>query len=187
MDMHVSSDYNSYDTRMHLPSHCSLTVDNTVTTMHPNSIAVDSDQYLSTSYSDRYEYQNMNCKRDPAYQKQKRLLLLYHSAQCQSIYCTRTHCSKLKDLWVHMEQCKDDRCGVPHCLSSRCLLAHCRRCQNVNCLVCVPVRAQVNRTPLVQHNDNHQQTYSYSGRYSPPSVMAVEPCLSDEADDVSWK
>jgi TAZ zinc finger len=177
-----------YDTRHHLsPSYCKVAIDDSETMMHSSTLAASDDAYRTTSYPDhdRYQYQHMSCKRDPSFQKQKRLKLLCHSAQCQNMYCTRTHCSKLKELWIHMEHCMDDKCGVPHCLSSRCLLAHCRKCQNMNCTICVPVRVQANRTPLYQQYDN-RQNYTNNGQYPPPAIMSVAPCLTDEADDVCW-
>lgn len=81
--------------------------------------------------------------------KQKRLLDLYHSAQCKhddTIYgpCrSSSSCSLMKRLWRHLSTCIDDRCTVPHCFSSRTVLGHYHRCKNDSCTICAPVRCQL--------------------------------------------
>eukprot|EP00542_Grammatophora_oceanica_P014911 CAMPEP_0194032300 /NCGR_PEP_ID=MMETSP0009_2-20130614/5275_1 /TAXON_ID=210454 /ORGANISM="Grammatophora oceanica, Strain CCMP 410" /LENGTH=1696 /DNA_ID=CAMNT_0038672697 /DNA_START=105 /DNA_END=5195 /DNA_ORIENTATION=+ len=80
--------------------------------------------------------------------KQQRLLLLHHSAKCQTDgTCQVTpHCADMKRLWRHMEGCKDNNCRVPHCFSSRAILSHYRKCKDANCPACGPVRDTVRKS-----------------------------------------
>jgi TAZ zinc finger len=198
MEMQPSHTSNEYDDSLRcMPSHCELADDDAALTMlHPSTFAILGTGGCAASSSSspsfpacHYQYQSLNTKRgvpNPTQRKQKRLLLLRHSAQCQTKYCTISHCSKLKNLWVHMERCTNNSCHYSHCFSSRSLLAHFRKCQDDNCQVCVPVRSQVNKVSPVFRPVEAHENFVHHGRYSPPSVM-LQPCLTEEAESVSWK
>ncbi len=73
--------------------------------------------------------------------KQHRLLLLLHAAQCphgEDGRCHVTpHCSEMKKLWKHINEKHKAEC------KSKCQFPHCRRhyqkCKDVGCEVCSPV------------------------------------------------
>jgi len=93
----------------------------------------------SSSISDIFAAHNL-------LQKQQRLLLLQHSANCPNKdgHCPVTkYCAQLKRLWEHMEGCADNKCQMRHCFSSRVLLTHYNRCQDPRCHACGPVRQVV--------------------------------------------
>jgi E1A/CREB-binding protein len=74
--------------------------------------------------------------------KQQRLSLMYHSANCRGdMGCKiKQHCAKMKILLHHMAACQGSRCAVAHCATTSTIYNHYLKCKDINCPVCAPVR-----------------------------------------------
>jgi TAZ zinc finger len=110
--------------------------------LHPNE-SVSSSKHPQESMSGHGSTPHSKRDQDQLRHKQKRLILLHHSAQCQhkAGKCLVTpHCTMMKQLWEHITQCKVVSCTFPHCWSSRYILSHYRKCKDSNCQGCNPVR-----------------------------------------------
>jgi len=115
--------------------------------------------------------------------QQRRLLALYHSANCTSCQkqhsqiqsggngktcdpsnqCTR-YSLKMNLLWEHMASCTDSNCSVQHCYSSRSILTHHLRCKDHKCLICLPVRIRfrLNKTKNKENQATPSSSWSTS-------------------------
>ena len=112
---------------------------------HPKSKErQDTENSTERSYQKKLHHRSTSKK--VRLRRQKRLLLLQHSAQCTVVEgeCSRTsQCADMKALWRHIERCEATDCDYAHCISSRYVLSHFHRCQvagNYKCKLCAPVR-----------------------------------------------
>jgi TAZ zinc finger len=110
--------------------------------LHPNE-SLSSSKHPQETLSGHGSTPHSERDQDQLRHKQKRLILLHHSAKCQhkAGKCLVTpHCTMMKQLWEHITQCKECSCTFPHCRSSRYILSHYRKCKDSNCQGCNPVR-----------------------------------------------
>ena len=93
---------------------------------------------------------------------QKWLVFLRHTAKCslpETACVYGENCLKGRELWSHLFKCKNDDCRFLRCHLSRNLLRHHCQCQNDRCILCVPVKDQVNKMrqhALEQNCRQHQ-------------------------------
>jgi E1A/CREB-binding protein len=113
---------------------------------HPKSNGQEENENSTErSYQKKFHHRQ-STRRKIRHRRQKRLLLLQHSAQCTVVEgeCSRTsQCADMKALWRHIERCEATDCEYAHCISSRYVLSHFHRCQvagNYRCKLCAPVR-----------------------------------------------
>jgi hypothetical protein len=73
---------------------------------------------------------------------------------CDAAAAVRPPChlptSAGKDLWSHVLQCRDPTCTRTHCSKSRDLISHFSRC-TTQCPICWPVREFITRTSVFPH------------------------------------
>ena len=79
----------------------------------------------------------------------ERLTILFHARKCRHHDCPVDQCAEAKLMWKHIAACKDKNCS--HCYSSRYVLTHYRECTDNKCQICSPVREEIQRRKLGQH------------------------------------
>ncbi len=124
---------------------------------HPKSNGQEENENSSErSFQKKFHHRQSTSRRKIRHRRQKRLLLLQHSAQCTVVEgeCSRTsQCADMKALWRHIERCEATDCEYAHCISSRYVLSHFHRCQvagNYRCKLCAPVRKYMTKQKNAQ-------------------------------------
>ncbi|XP_072984159.1 probable histone acetyltransferase HAC-like 3 isoform X1 [Typha latifolia] len=129
-------------------------------TVRPHQLSADESSSVQLSVDDNVlDAVQFGTKTDATqYAEEHKILFLHeHAINCSLLECTVTCCTSMKKILRHIMTCDDSGCKIK-CLKTKKLSDHYRHCHEIACVICSPVRVELQKFSYETSNTAVRET-----------------------------